>query len=290
MNEKNLRTETFLGCDKTFDEASVVVFGAPFDATTSYRPGTRFASRVMRSESYGIETYSPYCDKDLDEDASVFDAGDLKLPFGNVEKALTMIKEQTKEILLAKKIPCMIGGEHLVTLGAVEAVLENYPNLHVIHFDAHTDLRDDYIGEKKSHATVLRRIWDLIGDGKIFQFGIRSGEKKEFHWAEKEKHTHLNRFNFHGLEKILETLAEKNVPIYLTIDLDVLDPSQFLGTGTPEAGGVSFIELMRAMSQVLHSHQVVACDIVELAPTLDPSGVSTMTALKILREMLLLLK
>lgn len=277
----NRNVETFLGCDKEFDEADIVIFGAPFDSTTSYRPGTRFASKVMRSESFGIETYSPYQDKDL-EDARVFDGGDLELCFGNTEHALKQIEEFEAEILKANKLPCMIGGEHLVTLGAARAVIKKYPNLHILHFDAHTDLRDEYLGEKLSHANVMRRIWDIIGDGRIFQFGIRSGERAEFLWA--KEHVFTNKFNFNGLEQAVERLKGK--PVYLSIDLDVLDPSIFPGTGTPEAGGVSFSELLNAVLAV-SGLNIVACDVNELCPVYDQSGVSTAVACKILRELLL---
>ena len=174
----NKNIETFIGLNASFDEAECVVFGAPMDSTTSYRPGTRFASSIMRQESFGIETYSPYQDKDLEE-IKVFDGGDLELPFGNPRRALDMIKEATRTIIKANKLPCMIGGEHLVSLGAIEAVYDKYPDLRIIHFDAHTDLRDEYLGEKLSHASVIRRAYDLVGDHKIHQFGIRSGELQD---------------------------------------------------------------------------------------------------------------
>lgn len=212
----NKNIQTFIGLEASFDEAKCVIFGAPMDSTTSYRPGTRFASSAMRQESFGIETYSPYQDKDL-EDIKVFDGGDLELPFGNPRKSLDMIQETIKTILEANKLPCMIGGEHLVTLGAIEAVVEKYPDLRIIHFDAHTDLRDEYLGEKLSHASVIRRVHDLVGDGKIHQFGIRSGERDEFYWA--KEHTNLNKFNFKGLQEAIEEC--QNYPVYFTIDLDL---------------------------------------------------------------------
>lgn len=277
----NKNIQTFIGLEASFEEAKCVIFGAPMDSTTSYRPGTRFASAMMRQESIGIETYSPYQDRDL-EDIKVFDGGDLELPFGNPRIALDMIKNTTSAIIEANKIPCMIGGEHLVTLGAVEAVINQYPNLRVIHFDAHTDLRDEYLGEKLSHASVIRRVHDLIGDGKIHQFGIRSGERDEFYWA--KNHTNLNKFNFNGLQKTVELC--RGYPVYLTIDLDVLDPSVFPGTGTPEAGGVTFIELLDAIITVSQLN-VVAMDINELSPVYDQSGASTALACKVLRELLL---
>ena len=277
----NKNIQTFIGLEASFDEAECVIFGAPMDSTTSYRPGTRFASSSMRQESFGLETYSPYQDKDL-EDIKVFDGGDLELPFGNPRKALDIIKVTTKTIIKANKLPCMIGGEHLVTLGAFEAVFEKYPEIRVIHFDAHTDLRDEYLGEKHSHASVIRRIYDLIGDNKIYQFGIRSGEREEFYFA--REHTNLNKFNFTGLSKAIA--ACRGYPVYFTIDLDVLDPSVFPGTGTPEAGGVTFMELLEAMI-VVSELNVVAMDINELSPVYDQSGGSTAVACKVLRELLL---
>lgn len=277
--EKNIHT--FIGCDSEYDESKIVIFGAPFDSTTSYRPGTRFASSAMRNESFGIETYSPYQDKDL-TDIKVFDGGDLELCFGSPESALNDIENFSSKILGSGKLPCMIGGEHLVTLGAVRAAVKKYPDLHIIHFDAHADLRDDYLGQKLSHACVMRRCHELVGDGKIFQFGIRSGDREEFLWG--KNHVTTNKFDFTGLEKIAEKILNK--PVYFTLDLDVLDPSCFPGTGTPEAGGVSFTELMSAIKSV-SALNVVGIDINELSPMLDQSGASTALACKLLREILL---
>ena len=279
MLNKNI--ETFLGCDNEYGESGIVVFGAPFDSTTSFRPGTRFASRTMRGESYGLETYSPYQDKDL-EDLAIFDGGDLELCFGDTEKALTAIESYTTRVLRDNKRPVMIGGEHLVTLGAVRAVARKYPELHVVHFDAHADLRDDYLGITLSHATVLHRVWDIIGDGRIYQFGIRSGERSEFQWG--QDHVTTQKFNFKGLAEVIEKLQGQ--PVYFTLDLDVLDPSVFPGTGTPEPGGVSFIELLEAIQQVSRLN-LVGCDINELSPVYDQSGASTAVACKVLRELLL---
>lgn len=273
--------ETFIGCDNSYEESKIVLFGAPFDSTTSFRPGTRFASKAMRSESFGIETYSPYQDGDL-EDFAIFDSGDLELPFGNTQRVLDQIEEHTAEILKDAKIPCMIGGEHLVTLGAMRAVVKQYPDVYIIHFDAHADLREDYLEERFSHATVLHRVWDLVGDGKIFQFGIRSGDRSEFVWA--KDHVFTNKFNFHGLKEVVDQLKGK--PAYFTLDLDVLDPSVFPGTGTPEAGGVSFQELLEAIIQVSRLN-IVGFDVNELSPIYDQSGSSTAMACKVLRELLI---
>lgn len=326
--------ETFIGCDSSFEDADIVLFGAPFDSTTSFRPGARFGSAAIRHESFGLETYSPYQQRDLC-DCSVFDSGDLELCFGNAESALADIENRALQILRGKKLPLLVGGEHLVTLGAVRAALQTYPNLHVIHFDAHADLREDYLGARLSHACVMRRVWELLEDGpanpqktsaagpqktgtagplesndeplktgtagplessdrpqksaaelRIHQFCIRSGDRAEFVFA--RQHTDLHLFSFDGLEALTAELAQKRTPVYLTIDLDCLDPSAFPGTGTPEAGGVSFLQLLAAIRLVSQTN-VVAADVNELAPMLDASGVSTATACKVLRELLLAL-
>lgn len=275
--------ETFIGCESEYEKAGIVIFGAPFDSTTSYRPGARFGSSAMRHESFGLETYSPYQDGDLSE-CSIFDGGDLELRFGNPQSALEEIEVYTKQILKDNKLPILLGGEHLVTLGAVKAVYETYPDMHIIHFDAHADLRNDYLGENLSHACVIRRCHDLLGDGRIHQFCIRSGERDEFLFA--DSHTDFHPFDFSGLEELVEKLKEENVPVYFTIDLDCLDPSVFPGTGTPEAGGVTFMQLLNAMITVCRSN-VIGADMNELAPMLDASGTSTATACKVLRELLI---
>lgn len=277
--------ETFIGCDSSFEDADIVLFGAPFDSTTSFRPGARFGSAAMRHESFGLETYSPYQDKDL-TDCRVFDSGDLELCFGSAELALQDIEARAEEILSAGKLPLLIGGEHLVTLGSFRAVHRRYPDVHILHFDAHADLRDDYLGAQLSHACVIRRCHELVGDGRIHQFGIRSGDREEFRFA--KAHTDLHPFDFAGLEKLTQALAQSGAPVYFTIDLDCLDPSIFPGTGTPEAGGVTFPQLLEAIRLVAKTN-IVGADVNELAPMLDPSGVSTATACKVLRELLLAL-
>lgn len=286
MLEKNI--QTFIACDGEYAESKIVLFGAGFDGTTSFRPGTRFAPSAIRSESFGIETFSPYQCKDM-TDYSYFDSGDLELPFGSVRRTIADIAMRSDIILKDGKLPFMIGGEHLVTLGSVMAVRDAAEamgeELYIVHFDAHADLRDEYLGQPLSHACVLRRCHELVGDGHIFQFGIRSGDREEFYFA--DEHTEMHKFGFDGLEQTVKRLKGKKV--YFTLDLDVLDPSVFPGTGTPEAGGVTFDELRRAVTLVCGELDIVGCDVNELSPVYDQSGVSTAVACKMIREMLLAL-
>lgn len=268
-----------------YADADIVLYGAPFDSTTSYRPGARFGPAAMRHESYGLETYSPYQDKDL-TDIKVFDSGDMELCFGSSESALKDIEARAEMILQDGKFPLLLGGEHLVTLGAVRAAARKYPAMHIIHFDAHADLRQDYLGAELSHACVLRRCHDILGDGRIHQFCIRSGDREEFTFA--KTHTEMHKFDFSGLEALAAELCRTQMPVYLTIDLDCLDPSCFPGTGTPEAGGVTFMQLLNAILTVSKTN-IIGADVNELAPMLDASGVSTAMACKVLRELLLAL-
>lgn len=278
-NEKNV----FIGCEADYESSDTVIFGAPFDSTTSYRPGTRFGSSAIRRESFGIETYSPYQDKDI-TDYDIFDSGDIELCFGSTERALSDIEERTAQIISDGKLPVMLGGEHLVTLGAVRAVRKKYDDLYIIQFDAHADLRSDYLGQELSHACVMRRCWELVGDGHIYQFGIRSGERTEFEFA--REHTVMNKLNLNGIDEAVKALKGKKV--YLTVDLDVLDPADFPGTGTPEAGGASFNQLLEALLK-LSQLDLVGIDLNELSPHYDQSGRSTALACKLLREVLLMI-
>lgn len=271
----------YMSCEASFEEATTVIYGAPFDGTVSNRPGTRFAADAIRSESYGLETYSPFLNKDL-EDVRIMDSGDVDITIGNKVKVLEELEETARTILNAGKLPFMIGGEHLVTLGPMRAVLKKYPDTVLVQLDAHTDLRDDYMGEPLSHATVVRRIHDFIGDNRIYQYGIRSGTKEEFDWS--EKHTVLEKFSIDTLKDLPGIIG--NAPVYVTIDLDCLDPSIFPGTGTPEPGGLTYKELEPAF-KVFEQLNVVAADIVELSPPYDHSGVSNAVAAKVARELML---
>lgn len=276
---------SFQSCDAEYQDSKVVIFSAPLDTTTSFRPGTRFAGNAIRTESIGIEWYSPYKDMNL-KDVKTSDIGDLEIPMGDVKRALDTIEDTARTIIKDKKKVMMIGGEHLVTYPVVKAYHEQYKDLKIIHLDAHTDLRDEFMGMTLSHATVIKRCYDILGDGRIYQFGIRSGDKHEFDFA-KNGHTYMEKFSIDSLETIIDQI--KDSPVYITIDLDVLDPSVMPGTGTPEPGGISYKELLHATKLFEKLNHVVGADIVELAPKIDPTDISTAAAAKLLREMTLLL-
>lgn len=277
------RKHVFEGINSKYKDANIIICGVPFDGTCSNRPGTRFGPAELRKEVDGLETYSPYQDKDLD-DYNYCDIGDFGFPFGNTDKVITQIYEDIKSILSDNKKIITLGGEHLISYPVVKAYLEKYPMMHIIHLDAHTDLRESFLGEKLSHATVIKRIYDELQGGSIHQFGIRSGTKEEFEFGHLNTHLHFNTLK--GINDLKGSIG--NVPVYLTIDLDVLDPSIFSGTGTPEPGGVSFNELIDSLL-LISDLNVVGADIVELSPHYDVSGVSNVVAAKVLREVALLM-
>lgn len=281
MLKSEFISKNWLAACEDFEKSNIVMVGVPYDGTCSFIPGSRFAPEQIRLVSKGLEEYSPYHHASID-DVNFYDAGELDLPFGNREKALSIIKGCVDEILKQDKIYLGVGGEHLVTLPAIEAYAKKYPDLKIIHFDAHTDLRDEFLGEKLSHATVMKRVADIVGIDSILQVGLRSGTKEEFELV--ETHNTLAR----GIADFEQKLKKfVNSPIFITVDLDVLDPSIMSGTGTQEAGGLFYNEFLQYF-MTLKGLNIVGGDVVELVPHLDTSGVSTATAAKIIREFLLL--
>ncbi|MCM3216582.1 agmatinase [Niallia taxi] len=276
---------TFIKSHQNFEESKAVLYGMPMDWTVSFRPGSRFGPTRIREVSVGLEEYSPYLDRDL-ADVKYFDAGDIPLPFGNPQKSLDMIEEFVDKVLAEGKFPLGMGGEHLVSWGVFQAMYKKYPDLAIIHMDAHTDLRDEYEGEPLSHSTPIKKVANLIGPKNVYSFGIRSGMKEEFEWA-KEVGMHISKFDvLEPLKEILPTLAGR--PVYVTIDIDVLDPAHAPGTGTVDAGGITSKELLASIHEIARSEvNVVGADLVEVAPIYDPSEQTANTASKLIREMIL---
>lgn len=274
----------FILSSDDYEASKAVIYGMPMDFTVSFRPGSRFGPPRIREVSIGLEEYSPYLDCSL-EDIEYFDAGDLLLPFGNAARSLEIIGEFVRGVLADGKMPLGLGGEHLVSWPIFQEVYAKYPDLAIIHFDAHADLRESYEGEPLSHSTPLRKAAGLMGGKNIYQFGIRSGSREEWQYAREN-------INFHPFEvleplkKVLPELAGR--PVYLTIDIDVLDPSAAPGTGTAEAGGITSKELIEAVHAIARSGvNVVGCDLVEVAPAYDPTEQTQIVAAKVIREMLL---
>lgn len=275
----------FIKSHPNFEESQVVLYGIPMDWTVSYRPGSRFGPARIREVSIGLEEYSAYLDREL-EDVKYYDAGDIPLPFGNPQKSIDIIEEFVDQVLDAGKFPLGMGGEHLVSWPVMKAVYKKYPDLAIIHFDAHTDLREQYEGEPLSHSTPIRKIAEHIGPKNVYSFGIRSGMKEEFEWA-KQNGMHISKFEvLEPLKEILPTLAGR--PVYVTIDIDVLDPAHAPGTGTVDCGGITSKELLASIHEIARSEvNVVGGDLVEVAPIYDPSEQTANTASKLIREMLL---
>ncbi len=259
-----------------YASSDIIMLGLPFDGTVSYRPGSRFAPEQIRLASWGLEEYSPYFDKHL-EDCNFHDAGDLEFPLGNTKKSLDVIRQNVEEIYKDGKRVFGIGGEHLVTLPEIQAISKYVDNLAIVHFDAHTDLREEYLGEPLSHSAVIRHSAEIIGFENLKQIGIRSGMKEEFELMKKYNtliHEH----------KELDVFKDKN--IFVTVDLDVLDTSIMPGTGTPEVGGLDFNQLV-GWFKYLSQFNIIGADVVELAPDYDASGASTAVATKVIRELLM---
>jgi agmatinase len=275
----------FIKSHPNFEESQVVLYGMPMDWTVSYRPGSRFGPARIREVSIGLEEYSAYLDREL-EDVKYYDAGDIPLPFGNPQKSIDIIEDFVDQVLAAGKFPLGMGGEHLVSWPVMKAMYKKYPDLAIIHFDAHTDLREEYEGEPLSHSTPIRKIAEHIGPNNVYSFGIRSGMKEEFEWA-KQNGMHISKFEvLEPLKEILPTLAGR--PVYVTIDIDVLDPAHAPGTGTVDCGGITSKELLASIHAIARSEvNVVGGDLVEVAPIYDPSEQTANTASKLLREMLL---
>jgi len=259
---------------------SINLFGVPYDKTASFRKGTLLAPNAIREISEAaIESYSPRRNQDL-ADLSFADLGDLTFdPQSSPEEVFAFVYEATGELLKNETIPVIIGGEHSISPGAIRAAFEKHQNLQVLQIDAHADLREHYEGSPHSHACAMRRVLDFLPSEQLIQHGIRSGTQDEFREMIDQKR----------LVSLLDLPSRlKKAPLWVTFDIDYVDPSECPGTGTPEAGGATYREVEQILD-LLSGHQVIGIDLVELSPPLDPSGISTALAAKLLRELLLTL-
>jgi agmatinase len=272
--------QAFISAKASFKESKIVILGCPYDGSASFRPGARFGPSAIRKASWGIETFSPYFERDLGQ-LSVHDLGDLELPHGEKKTSLGLIRKAVRKLLSEKKFPILLGGDHLITLPILEETLQIHPHLSLIQIDAHTDLREDYLGETLSHSTVMRRLVERLGEGRLFQIGIRSGTEEEFRYAKKIRS--ILSYNRGPLKSWVSRL--RNKPVYISLDLDVMDPGLLPGVGTPEPGGFSFERFLSLLKELQPLH-VVGFDIVELTPDYDPTQISSVTASVILREMI----
>lgn len=272
----------FIEAQSTYEDAKAVIYGMPMDWTTSFRPGTRFGPTRIREVSINLETYSPYADRELEE-VAFFDAGDIPLPFGSAQRSLDAIEEYVRKIVTDGKFPIGLGGEHLVSLAPIKVMAEKYPDLVIVHIDAHTDLRHEMEGEELSHSAVIRRALDYVKPENVYQFGIRSGLKEEFQFA--KENMHLNKFKV--IEPLKACLDElKGRPVYVTYDIDAVDPAYAPGTGTAEPGGISAADAIESI-YLLSELNVVGFDLVEVSPVLDQSERTQILASKMIREVLL---
>ena len=272
----------FMAARRDPSGCSVGLFGVPYDGTTSFRPGTRFGPAAIREVSNGLETYCPQLHLDL-EDLAFADLGAVDIPFGAPEPVVAMVRKATTAVLGQGLKPLMLGGEHSISCGAVAAVAERYPDLLLVQLDAHADLRDEWLGARHSHACAMRRCLEVLPSGDLLQLAIRSGTKEEFSELQR---TGRRMANVAALGEALASAQGR--PIYLTVDLDWFDPAVLPGTGTPEPGGYRWQDFAELV-EVLRPHHLVAADVVELAPQLDGSGVSSVLAAKVTRSLLLLL-
>lgn len=273
------RFSNFIGSTDSYEEADTIITGIPMDFTVSYRPGSRFAPQAIRNVSFGLEEYSVYLDRDL-ADYSYFDWGDINLPLGNVSSSLERIGQTAARVFGDNKFPIFIGGEHLVSYPIIKEAHKKYQDLVVIQFDAHADLRTDYMGESNSHATVMRKACEIIGGRNLYQFGIRSGTREEFNYARANTNIYIDKV-IEPLQQVVPTLGGR--PVYITVDIDVVDGAFAPGTGTVEPGGISAREMIEAF-HAMCGLNVIGMDIVEIAPAFDQSERTALLGAKLIRE------
>ncbi len=259
------------------NSADFVILGLPYDRTSSFIPGSRFGPQFIRVCSENIEDYSPYQDRSVNN-LRICDLDDI-----NFETKDWFVETQraVENILDKKKRFVFLGGEHTITVPIAQALKKQYEQFSVVQFDAHCDLRDEYLGEKMCHATAMRRVCDIVGQDNLYQFGIRSGTQDEFSSGG-------NLYRFRVAEHLLSVVESISEPIYITIDVDVLNPCAVPAVSTPEPGGIAYNELIGALL-TLKKKKILAADIVEYNPLAASPWASGSTVAEILRELLLVM-
>jgi agmatinase len=271
----------YMGSRRDPAGCSVGLFGVPYDGTTSFRPGTRFGPAAIREVSTGLETYCPQLDADL-EDVAFADLGAVDIPFGAPEPVVQAVRRATQSVLELGLRPLMLGGEHSISSGAVASVAAQHPDLVLVQLDAHADLRHTWLGAHHSHACAMRRCLEVLPSQQLLQVAIRSGTRDEF----SELRNSGRLVPIVAMAEALRPL--RGTPLYLTVDLDWFDPAVLPGTGTPEPGGFLWGDFAALIAELRH-HRLVGADVVELAPMLDPTGVSSVLAAKVVRSLVLLM-
>ena len=281
------QTNVFSGMQKSFADAKYVVFGVPFDSTSTYRNGARFAPQAIRQASLNIETYSFRSGVDV-EDLALHDAGDLDVSM-ETQKTVDMTRLVVEDILAANKMPVALGGEHLITLGTVKGLGKRAVETAIVSFDAHLDLRCEFMGSTVSHTTFMQLISEEVKPAKIIEVGTRAAGKEELAHAKKAGVEFFTSQEIikQGSFLVGEQLKEKLLPydnLYLTVDMDVLDPAFAPAVQNPEPDGITTSALIDLACSICDK-RVLGFDLVEIVPIYD-KGISAVVTAKVAFEML----
>jgi len=275
---------SFIGCNLALADARIVIYGIPFEGRVNLRKGADAGPLDVRLGSESIETYSPALARDL-EDLAIADIGDCELPAGAPPREqLDAAREQIAAWWRPGLIPFMLGGDHTATVSVIEVLAPAFPELRILHLDAHPDLREEFLGERYNYASAMARVMDVVAPERVYQVGMRTGAREEY----RRKTPHLYPAHaVHPVEAVRSLLPElRRHPLYVTIDVDVLDPSEAPGTGAPEPCGLTASELI-AIIRLLEPCPIVGTDLMEVAQAFDASGRTAITASWILREAIL---
>jgi len=281
------QSNVFGGVQKSFEKAKYVVLGVPFDVTSTYRTGARFGPNAIREASLNIETFSFRTGVDL-EDLLIHDLGDLHVST-SPRKTVGMLTHVVADVLSAGKMPVAVGGEHTITLGVLKGLGSIAKKTAIVSFDAHLDLRREFQGLTLSHTTFMRLINEEVKPAKIFEVGTRAVCREELDYAKKAGIEFITSLQLRreGPEKTIQNLKEKLAPyerVYLSVDMDVLDPAFAPAVQNPEAGGIDTNTLIDVLC-ALCDKRVIGFDVLEIAPVYD-QGISAVAAARIMFEVL----